>query len=69
MIIKIIELLVLVTLAAISDLKTHKIKNKLILVFMILGLVTNLFLYGGKACSIIIRDCSTYSFIVFPICF
>ncbi len=48
MIIKIIELLVLVTLAAISDLKTHKIKNKLILVFMILGLVTNLFLYGGK---------------------
>lgn len=41
-----IELFILITLALISDIKTYKIKNVIVLSFIIMGLVTNFYLNG-----------------------
>lgn len=46
MIVKIVELLLLVALALISDIRTYKIKNVLIVAFLTAGLATNLALDG-----------------------
>ncbi|HOJ09366.1 MAG TPA: prepilin peptidase [Clostridiales bacterium] len=43
---KSIEVFILIFIALISDIKTYKIKNNLILVFIIIGIITNCILAG-----------------------
>jgi len=44
--IKYIELIILMSLALISDIKTYKIKNKIVYPFTLIGLMTNLYSNG-----------------------
>ena len=47
-----IELLILIILALISDIKTYKIKNAIVVPFWLIGIATNIFMRGaagGKA--------------------
>jgi prepilin peptidase CpaA len=55
MLVQIGEVLILITISLISDIKTFKIKNLLILTFIVIGMITNLLLYGitGVALSIL----------------
>lgn len=45
-IIKYIEVVILIVLALISDIRTYKVKNELILFFVIIGTTTNILLEG-----------------------
>lgn len=46
--IRYIELFLLIAVALISDIRTYKIKNVIIFIFIILGLATNLYLNGWQ---------------------
>lgn len=46
------ELAVLIVLSLISDIKTYKIKNYIILPFILFGIITNCFIYGIRGVSI-----------------
>lgn len=46
MIVKFLELLVLLTLALLSDRRIYKIKNKIVYPFIILGVITNIYFSG-----------------------
>lgn len=45
-IIKVTEVIILIILSLISDIRTYKIKNKIVFPFMIIGFLTNFFLDG-----------------------